>query len=311
MTHQFDVHLAEKYGIEEAIIIEHIYWWLHKNECEEEMIKEGRVWCYFTADGMSKYIPYMNSQKVRRTLVSLEKKGLVLVGCFNKVPTNHTLWYSFTDDFFKEMENRNYDVSDFSKMKNRNFKNEKSNNIIINNNLKEDNILENRKRLSKDNPKMPDDLFVEFWEKYGYKKGKQPCLKAWNRLTKEQKKAAIAGIELYKEDCRDNRRHMKHPATYLNQLTWEDDFTNNGMVAREDDEPQEEDNGWKQQLVWLNNEVPNIAPLITRDMITTFKTICLGDSYRMARVLRELNNLDFDGDIVTEFKKVKKEFDNE
>ena len=40
MIHSFNTTLAERYGIEEAILIEHLYWWIHKNDCEdvEEMI---------------------------------------------------------------------------------------------------------------------------------------------------------------------------------------------------------------------------------------------------------------------------------
>jgi hypothetical protein len=151
MIHSFNTTLAERYGIEEAILIEHLYWWIHKNDCEdvEEMIKNNRVWCRTTAKGIAKYIPYMSPQKIRRVILGLE--GKIVIGNFNKQATNHTLWYAFSNEFIEELEQLGYD---FSKMKIRNFKNEKSNNIIIDNNLIENNIIENNKKeLSCDNSK--------------------------------------------------------------------------------------------------------------------------------------------------------------
>ena len=151
MNHSFNTTLAERYGIEEAILIEHLYWWIHKNDCDEveEMIKNERVWCRTTAKGIAKYIPYMSPQKIRRVLLGLE--GKIVIGNFNKQATNHTLWYAFSNEFIEELEQLGYD---FSKMKIRNFKNEKSNNIIKDNNLIENNIIENKKKeLSCDNSK--------------------------------------------------------------------------------------------------------------------------------------------------------------
>lgn len=137
MTHCFNTTLAERYGIEEAIILEHLYFWIHKNECEGEHVIDGRVWCYSSAKGFEKYIPYMNAQKIRRTLRSLEEKGKILISNHNASAMNKTLWYAFTDEMMEEMERLGYE---FSKMKNRIFKNEKSED-----NIQEDNIEKNKK----------------------------------------------------------------------------------------------------------------------------------------------------------------------
>lgn len=141
MNHTFNVTIAERYGIEEAILLEHLYWWIHKNECDdiEEMVKDGKVWCRSTANGFTKYIPYMNPQKIRRVLVGLEKMGKICIGNFNVKATNQTLWYSFSEDFVEEMVALGYD---FSKMKNGIFKNEKSNINNINLINKENIIIE-------------------------------------------------------------------------------------------------------------------------------------------------------------------------
>lgn len=126
MTHQFNTKIAEKYGIEEAILIEHLYFWIHKNECEKEMLKDGRTWCYSSAKAFNKYISYMNPQKIRRTLQKLETIGFIKIGNYNKSGLNQTLWYSFTDKAIEELIDNKYD---FSKVKNGNFKDEKCEDI--------------------------------------------------------------------------------------------------------------------------------------------------------------------------------------
>lgn len=143
---------------------------------------------------------------------------------------------------------------------------------------------------------MQDELFEKFWESYGYKKGKQPCQKAWKRLTKQDKESAIAAIGKYKEDCRENQRQMKHPTTYLNQRTWEDDFTNNGM---------QEDDRWQQQREWLQEHCPNIADKITSRILMMFREMCLCDSQMTAEALGQLNEVYEGGDIVEEFKRLR------
>lgn len=301
MIHSFNIEFAERYGIEGAIIIEQLYWWLHKNACESDMIKEDRVWCYFSARGLANYIPYMNSQKLRRELKKLEDLEVLMVGNFNKSPINQTLWYSFTDKFLPELNDAGYDTSDFSKMKNGFFKNEKCNKTIINNNLIEDNIIEEN-RLSNDNQKTVDELFETFWNLYDYKKGKGKAYNAWKRLKKSEKEQAIKCIPEYKDDCRKNERRMKHPATFLNQKTWEDDFTCDGMV-KANEEQNEPDAKWGKTKEWLDNNVPMISNGVNPIDFAIMKTMVESPT-QLAKILKEINDTCPDGDIMHEFKRI-------
>lgn len=126
MTHQFNTKIAEKYGIEEAILIEHLYFWIHKNKCLDEMVHHDRTWCYSSAKGFNKYVTYMSTQKIRRVLVGLEKRGFIYIDNFNKTAFNQTLWYAFTDSAIKELEELGYDIL---KSKTANFNNEKCEDI--------------------------------------------------------------------------------------------------------------------------------------------------------------------------------------
>jgi hypothetical protein len=82
------------------------------------------------------------------------------------------------------------------------------------------------KRLSNDNPKVEfSEEFEHFWKLYDYKKGKQKAYAKWNKLSDADKQKAIDAIPAYKEDCARCKRDMQHPATYLYNHTFEDDFS--------------------------------------------------------------------------------------
>lgn len=160
MTHQFNTKIAEKYGIEEAILIEHLYFWIHKNECEKEMFKDGRTWCYSSAKAFNKYIAYMNPQKIRRILLKLETIGFIKIGNYNKSGLNQTLWYSFTDKAIEELIDNKYD---FSKIKNGDFKNEKCEDI--NKEDKEKNNINKNIDIEKKSANEEENRFIVWMQK--------------------------------------------------------------------------------------------------------------------------------------------------
>ena len=71
--------------------------------------------------------------------------------------------------------------------------------------------------------KAPD--FSEFHDAYGRAYGRKldrlAAERAWRRLSARDKRAAIAGIENYADDCRQRGIAMKYPSGYLNLHRWE------------------------------------------------------------------------------------------
>lgn len=305
-NHNFNITLAKRYGIEEAILIEHIYWWIHKNECEEveDMVHDGAVWCRSTARGFAKYIPYMKPDKIWRILKKLE--GRVLrVGNYNRQALNQTLWYTFTDDFVKELIGLDYD---FEKIKNAILKNEKSNNSIINNPIKEDNIIEDKEnKLSNDNSKSAySDDFLKFWEAYGLCRDKGTTYKRWKNLSKKDKEAALKALPDYFSDCKRCDRKKRYPAVYLSKRTWEDDFSN-----QEKEEEKEElpagltPETWALRQGWMYKFIPRIAERITPDMFLTLQGLSHFKPDVFKDIIEDIDKSDFNGDIVTEFDRLR------
>lgn len=97
MNHSFNVEIAEKYGLHEAIILENIFFWVEKNRANKRNFHNGRYWTYNSAKALSILFPYMSEDIIFRTIKSLRESGLILTDNLNENPMDRTLWYSLPD----------------------------------------------------------------------------------------------------------------------------------------------------------------------------------------------------------------------
>lgn len=66
--------------------------------------------------------------------------------------------------------------------------------------------------------------FEQFWDEYDKKVGKRSKIETkWNKLTNQQREAAIKHIPLYKL-AQPDKRYRKNPETYLNNEAWNDEI---------------------------------------------------------------------------------------
>ena len=97
MQHQFDIDIATEYGINAAIIIENMRFWISKNEANDTNFHDGRYWTYNSVKAFETLFPYMSISTISRTLKKLEEDGLIITGNYNKSSYDRTKWYAFTD----------------------------------------------------------------------------------------------------------------------------------------------------------------------------------------------------------------------
>ena len=98
MQHHFDIYLAEKYGILEAVLLDNFCFWTVKNAANEVHIYEGRVWVYNSIKAFCEMFPYASQKQIRSALAHLENEGLIVAGNFNESAYDRTKWYALTDD---------------------------------------------------------------------------------------------------------------------------------------------------------------------------------------------------------------------
>lgn len=108
MNHSFNVELAMKYGIEEAILIENFAFWIKKNAANGVNYVNGEYWTYNTAKALEELFPYMNLKKIQRILVKLEDLKILKSDNFNKKAYDRTKWYCIIDPEIKTMYHINF-----------------------------------------------------------------------------------------------------------------------------------------------------------------------------------------------------------
>ena len=108
MNHSFNVELAIKYGIEEAILIENFAFWIKKNIANNKNYVNGEYWTYNSAKALEELFPYMNLKKIQRTLTKLEELKIFKSGNFNKKTYDRTKWYCIINSEIKAMYQLNY-----------------------------------------------------------------------------------------------------------------------------------------------------------------------------------------------------------
>lgn len=111
MNHSFDVATAEKYGVEEAIFIENMRFWLDKNKANERHFYDGRYWTYNSAKAFAKLFPYWSASQVNRIIKKLETEGVLVSGNYNQSAYDRTKWYSLNEEIhFTNPSNGNDEI---------------------------------------------------------------------------------------------------------------------------------------------------------------------------------------------------------
>ena len=71
----------------------------------------------------------------------------------------------------------------------------------------------------------PADDFQQFWDAYGLKRDRVAAERAWRKLSKSDRRAALAGISHYRDDCEARGIQRMYAQGYLNHRRWEDEDT--------------------------------------------------------------------------------------
>ena len=106
MYYSFDVNAAARYGVEEAILLDHIRFWCEKNAANPDCKKEGRCWMYASAARLAEHFPFWSVPKIRRLLKSLVRQGALLEGRFGRFAFDRTLWYAISETALSMFQNR-------------------------------------------------------------------------------------------------------------------------------------------------------------------------------------------------------------
>ena len=87
--------LAKAIGLNEAIVLNQLHYWIEKNKRAGNNFHDGRYWVYNSyEDWQENDFEYWSVDTIKRTFTKLEKMGLVISGNYNKMPMDRTKWYT-------------------------------------------------------------------------------------------------------------------------------------------------------------------------------------------------------------------------
>jgi len=108
-TYHFDTQDAAKYGVECAIVLYNLRFWIKKNAANKKHFHDGAYWTYNSAKAFEELFPFWNYQKIGRLLRKLESDGAIKSGNYNKAGYDKTKWYSLVNNPCSKLINGNID----------------------------------------------------------------------------------------------------------------------------------------------------------------------------------------------------------
>ena len=92
----YDEQIAVELGVECAILLSNIQFWVKKNRAnrEEKHFHDGRWWTYNSAGSFAKLFPYWKERSIYNYLEKLEKTGYIMSGNYNQFKYDRTKWYT-------------------------------------------------------------------------------------------------------------------------------------------------------------------------------------------------------------------------
>lgn len=90
-----DRTLAKTIGLNEAIVLQQVHYWITINKKANKNFHEGKYWTYNSlSDWHKKNFDFWSFDTVKRTFSKLVKAKLLITGNFNKDKRDRTLWYT-------------------------------------------------------------------------------------------------------------------------------------------------------------------------------------------------------------------------
>lgn len=198
MEHHFNTDIAKDYGIEEAILIHHFYFWIAKNAANKKNFHDGLYWTYNSRDAYAKFFGYINETKIYRIIKKFVTDGILVKGNYNTDKWKHTNWYALTVKGLGYLNNNGYAMTPFEDvLQNANTDCVKMNNGLLHNeqsiiNYTDNNNTDNNKEEGINIPpkKIDYQAIVDCWNEHNGKK-----LGKVTKITERRKKAIKKALD--------------------------------------------------------------------------------------------------------------------
>jgi hypothetical protein len=234
--YMFDGEMAQKYGVDEAIMLHNLAFWQAKNEANEKHFYDGHYWTYNSKSAFAKLFPFWSEKQIKRILKSLKEQGAIIVGQYNDDPFNRTNWYSVIDSAALPNHTDRPGHMDQSGETKR-----PADNIDTDSNLTDSKQIPPYAPQGNSQNKDIEELYALYPTRDGNNGNRSTgkCSKDKERIKKhlktKPKDELRRIIELYVADCKKSGAYLKNFSTFLNNLPDPESFSASGKESDERD----------------------------------------------------------------------------
>ena len=241
----FNAELAQRHGVNGAIFLHSMAFWVAKNRANGRHFHQGRTWTYNTLEALSRLFPFWTRRQLERIIARLREEGVLLTGNFSEDKTDRTIWYALADSVLEVYGLLPAPISPngemhFTKQGDGCHQTVKCNKESVTDQIKitppivpqGDGGGEERQNPSPDSARQ-EELFERFWTAYpprmGKRAGKKAARKAWDKLKPDlalcRRMGAALARDIASAQWREaNGRYIPLAATWLNGRSWEDEY---------------------------------------------------------------------------------------
>jgi hypothetical protein len=98
--------LAELIGLEAALVLHQIHYWVNINRTAKKNYRDGYFWTFNTFTSWKKDFPFWSVSTIKRIVKKLEDDGLIIAGRYNLSNIDRTKWYRIDHIKLIKLESR-------------------------------------------------------------------------------------------------------------------------------------------------------------------------------------------------------------
>lgn len=99
-----NIDLAAIIGLNEAIVLRQIFYWIEFNEKQQQNYHDGKYWTFNSIKKWQEHsFPFWSTKTIERTFKSLRNKKILLVGNYNSDARDKSYWYTIDFEVLDEI----------------------------------------------------------------------------------------------------------------------------------------------------------------------------------------------------------------
>ena len=235
--YHFNAELAQRHGVNGAIFLHAMAFWIAKNQANGRHFHEGRTWTYNTLEALAKLFPFWTRRQVERIVAKLKEDGVLLTGNFSQDKTDRTVWYALADGVLEVYGLLASPISPDGEMHFTKPGEPFPDSVKCNKETVTDQLNNIPPIVPQGDKPDPSDqqelLFERFWSAYpprqGKRGGKKAARRAWDKLKPDlalcRRMAAALDRDKQSPQWQEaNGKYIPMASTWLNGRAWEDEY---------------------------------------------------------------------------------------